>query len=48
MLGKAEIIVILIVVLIVFGANKLPEFARNLGSAFKEFKKSVRDDDTNN
>ena len=38
MLGKAEIIVILIVVLIVFGANKLPEFARNLGSAFKEFK----------
>jgi sec-independent protein translocase protein TatA len=37
-----------VIVLILFGANRLPELARSLGSSVKEFKKGVTDvkDDT--
>ena len=34
---------ILVVVLILFGAKKLPELARGLGSGIKEFKKATQD-----
>jgi sec-independent protein translocase protein TatA len=40
MLGTQDIIVILIVALILFGPNKLPEMARSLGKAAGEFKKA--------
>ena len=43
MLGWPEIMGILVVVLILFGAKKLPELARGLGSGIKEFKKATRD-----
>ncbi len=43
MLGWPEIMGILIVVLILFGAKKLPELARGLGSGIKEFKKATQD-----
>lgn len=42
MIGSAELIVILCVVLILFGGKKLPEFARNLGKGFYEFKKACQ------
>ena len=42
-LGWPEIVMILVVVLILFGAKKLPELARGLGSGIKEFKKATRD-----
>ncbi len=42
-LGGWEIILILAVVLILFGAKKLPELARGLGTGIKEFKKATRD-----
>lgn len=42
-LGMWEVIVILLVVLILFGAKKLPELAKGLGSGIKEFKKATRD-----
>jgi sec-independent protein translocase protein TatA len=49
-LGYQELLVILVIVLILFGANRLPELARSLGSSVKEFKKGVneaqRDDTT--
>ncbi len=48
-LGYQELLIILVIVLILFGANKLPELARSLGSSVKEFKKGVQDvskDDT--
>jgi len=35
--GLGEILVILIVVLLVFGPNKLPEIMRNLGKAYRVF-----------
>lgn len=42
-LGWPEIVMILAVVLILFGAKKLPELAKGLGSGIKEFKKATRD-----
>lgn len=39
-LGGWEIILILAVVLILFGAKKLPELAKGLGQGIKEFKKA--------
>ena len=43
MLGTTEIVVILIVVLILFGAKKIPEFAKGLGKGLKEFKDAKND-----
>ena len=43
MLGWPEIIGILVVVLILFGAKKLPELAKGLGQGIKEFKKASND-----
>ena len=43
MLGWPEIIGILVVVLILFGAKKLPELAKGLGQGIKEFKKASRE-----
>jgi len=42
-LGGPEIVLILVVVLLLFGAKKLPELARGLGSGIKEFKKATND-----
>jgi sec-independent protein translocase protein TatA len=42
-LGYQELLVILLIVLILFGANRLPELARSLGSSVKEFKKGVNE-----
>lgn len=36
-----ELIIILVVVLLLFGAAKLPQLARSLGASAKEFKKGV-------
>lgn len=40
-LGAPELIIILVVVLLLFGANRLPKLARSLGKAQREFKKGV-------
>ena len=48
-LGYQELLIILVIVLVLFGANRLPELARSLGSSVKEFKKGVNEaqkDDT--
>jgi len=39
--GPQELIVILIIVLVLFGAKKLPELARGLGQGIREFKKAA-------
>ena len=41
-LGGGEIILILAIILILFGAKKLPELARGLGQGIKEFKKATQ------
>jgi len=38
-----EIVIIFVVVLLLFGANKIPEFARGLGKGMREFKKATED-----
>ncbi len=40
-IGGPEVILILVVVLLVFGAAKLPELARSLGASAKEFRKGM-------
>jgi TatA/E family protein of Tat protein translocase len=42
-LGSGELIVILVVVLILFGAKRIPEFAKGLGKGINEFKKASRE-----
>lgn len=39
-LGMQELIIILIIALLVFGANKLPEIGRGLGRGIREFRKA--------
>ncbi len=47
--GPLEILVILLVVLLLFGGKKLPEFGRALGEGIREFKKALSGrDDTEN
>jgi sec-independent protein translocase protein TatA len=40
-LGYQELLVVLVIVLVLFGANRLPELARSLGSSMREFKKGI-------
>lgn len=40
MIGSGEILVILVVILILFGGKRLPEFAQSLGKGIREFKKA--------
>jgi sec-independent protein translocase protein TatA len=44
-LGFTELILILVIVLIIFGAGKLPQWGEGLGKAIKGFKKSVHEAD---
>ena len=40
-IGGPELLIILVVVLLLFGAAKLPSLARSIGASAKEFKKGV-------
>lgn len=42
-IGMPELIVILIIVLIIFGAGKLPEIGSGIGKGIKNFKKATQD-----
>jgi len=42
-LGTPEILLILLVILIFFGAKKIPELAQGLGKGIREFRKAARD-----
>jgi sec-independent protein translocase protein TatA len=42
-LGMPELIVILVIVLVIFGANRLPQLGEGLGKAIKGFKKGISD-----
>ncbi len=42
-IGGSELFLILLIILVFFGAKKLPELARGLGQGIKEFRKAARD-----
>lgn len=42
-IGGPEVLVVLVVVLLLFGAAKLPQLARSLGASAKEFRRGVED-----
>lgn len=42
-IGATEIIIILAIILIFFGAKKIPELAQGLGKGIREFKKATRE-----
>jgi len=45
-IGIQELLVIFLICLLIFGANKLPEIGRALGKTIKEFKKSMKEVDS--
>ena len=46
-LGTPEIVVIALGILLLFGARKIPELMKGLGSGIKEFKKATQDESEN-
>ena len=42
-IGATEIILVLFVILVFFGAKKIPELAQGLGKGIREFKKATRE-----
>lgn len=44
-IGIPELLIILVIVLIIFGANKLPEIGGGMGRAIKNFKKATNEPD---
>ncbi|MEK6815187.1 MAG: twin-arginine translocase TatA/TatE family subunit [Nitrospirota bacterium] len=44
-LGMPELLIILLIVVIIFGASRLPQLGEGLGKAIKNFKKGVSDKD---
>ncbi len=46
-LGMPELLVILVIILVIFGAGKLPQIGEGLGKGIRNFKKSVKEDEQN-
>ena len=44
-LGLAEILIIALIVILLFGGKKIPEFFKGVGESIREFKKASKDDD---
>ena len=44
-LGIPELLVVLVIVLVLFGATRLPKLARSMGEARREFGKGIKEDD---
>jgi len=44
-LGMPELIVLLLILVLLFGASKLPQIGRGLGEGIRNFKKGVKSDD---
>ncbi len=46
-IGFQELLIIFLIIALLFGAKKIPELARGLGQAMKEFKKGMREGQEN-
>jgi sec-independent protein translocase protein TatA len=47
-LGLPELLVILVIVVLIFGANRLPELGKGVGSAIKNFKQGMKEANDDN
>jgi len=47
-LGLPELLIILVIIIVIFGAKKLPDLGRSLGEGIKNFKGSVSNKDKDN
>jgi sec-independent protein translocase protein TatA len=43
-IGMPELIIILLIVIVIFGANRLPQLGKGLGSAIKNFKEGMNEE----
>lgn len=46
--GLTEILIVAFIIILLFGAKRLPELARSLGSSIKSFKKGINDKEDDN
>ena len=44
-IGMPELIIVLLIVIVIFGANRLPGLGRGIGNAIKNFKDEMKDKD---
>lgn len=44
-LGIPELVIILVIVIVIFGANRLPELGRGIGKGIRNFKDATKDAD---
>ena len=44
-IGSTELIIIALILVLLFGGKKIPEFIRGLGEAIREFKKASKDEE---
>lgn len=44
-LGMPELLIVVLIILILFGAKKIPELAKGLGEGIRNFKTGMRDDE---
>jgi sec-independent protein translocase protein TatA len=44
-LGMGELLVILVIVILIFGVNKIPQLGKGLGEAIKNFKSALKDEE---
>lgn len=45
-LGMGELVVVLLIVILFFGGKKLPQLGSSIGESIKNFKKGLKDDDS--
>ena len=45
-IGLPELLLVLLICLLIFGAAKLPEIGKSLGKSIREFKKAMKEDDS--
>ncbi len=45
-LGLPELVILLIIIFFLFGAKRLPEMGKGVGEGIKNFKKSIKGDDS--
>ncbi len=44
-IGMPELLIILAIVIIIFGANRLPQLGKGIGSAIRNFKEGIKESD---